>query len=64
MLHIRSAQKAFAAGADLDLLRSWKDAPSPGKVLSGMAKRISPEMQGLALYDPASLADVRSQLEA
>ena len=36
----------------------------PGKVLSGMAKRISPEMQGLALYDPASLADVRSQLEA
>jgi len=36
----------------------------PGKVLAGMTKRISPDMQGLALFDPASMADVASQLEA
>ena len=35
----------------------------PGKVLAGLTKRISPEMQGLALFDPASLAEVKSQLE-
>jgi malonyl CoA-acyl carrier protein transacylase len=36
----------------------------PGKVLAGMTKRISAEMQGLALFDPASLAEVKIQLEA
>lgn len=34
----------------------------PGKVLAGMVKRIDPELQGLALMDPASLADVKSVL--
>ena len=34
----------------------------PGKVLAGMVKRISPELQGMALYDPASLAEVKAQL--
>jgi [acyl-carrier-protein] S-malonyltransferase len=34
----------------------------PGKVLAGMTKRISPEMQGLAMFDPASLAEVRASL--
>lgn len=32
----------------------------PGKVLAGMVKRIDPDMNGLALLDPASLADVKS----
>lgn len=32
----------------------------PGKVLAGMTKRINPDMQGLALFDPASLADVKA----
>jgi [acyl-carrier-protein] S-malonyltransferase len=36
----------------------------PGKVLADMTKRIAPEMQGLALFDPASLVDVKTQLEA
>lgn len=40
VLHIRSAQKVFAAGADLDLIRSWKDAPSPGRVLSAYVERL------------------------
>lgn len=34
----------------------------PGKVLAGMTKRIAPDMQGLALFDPTSLAEVKSSL--
>lgn len=34
----------------------------PGKVLAGMTSRIDPELTGLALYDPASLAAVKGQL--
>ena len=33
----------------------------PGKVLAGMVKRIDANAQGLALFDPASLADVKGQ---
>jgi enoyl-CoA hydratase len=40
VLHIRSAQKVFAAGADLDLIRSWKDAPSPAAALNGYVERL------------------------
>ena len=31
----------------------------PGKVLAGLVKRIDPELSGMALHDPSSLADVR-----
>ena len=34
----------------------------PGKVLAGMVKRIDPELTGLAMFDPASLADARGAL--
>ena len=34
----------------------------PGKVLAGMTKRIAPEMQGLALYDTTSLAEVKTHI--
>ncbi|MES3009575.1 MAG: ACP S-malonyltransferase [Pseudomonadota bacterium] len=34
----------------------------PGKVLAGLTKRVDVELTGLALYDPASLADVKGQL--
>ena len=34
----------------------------PGKVLAGLVKRIDPELNGLALPDPASLADVKAAL--
>ena len=34
----------------------------PGKVLAGLVKRIDPQLNGLALFDPASLADVKSIL--
>lgn len=34
----------------------------PGKVLAGMVKRIDPELSGMALLDPATLADVETVL--
>jgi [acyl-carrier-protein] S-malonyltransferase len=34
----------------------------PGKVLAGMAKRIDAELSGMALYDPATLAEVKGAL--
>ena len=34
----------------------------PGKVLAGLVKRIDPELHGLALADPTSLADVKGAL--
>jgi [acyl-carrier-protein] S-malonyltransferase len=34
----------------------------PGKVLAGLCKRIDPELSGLPLYDPATLAQVKGQL--
>ena len=34
----------------------------PGKVLAGMVKRIDPELSGMALFDPSSLADVKTVL--
>jgi [acyl-carrier-protein] S-malonyltransferase len=34
----------------------------PGKVLAGMTKRIDAELTGAALYDPASMADVKTLL--
>lgn len=40
VLHIRSAHKVFAAGADLDLIRSWKDAVSPAAALNGYVERL------------------------
>jgi [acyl-carrier-protein] S-malonyltransferase len=34
----------------------------PGKVLAGMVKRIDPELTGMALFDPATLAEVKGAL--
>jgi [acyl-carrier-protein] S-malonyltransferase len=34
----------------------------PGKVLAGMTKRIDAELNGVALYDPATLAEVKGIL--
>ena len=36
----------------------------PGKVLAGLAKRIDAELTGAALYDPASMADVKTGLQS
>ena len=34
----------------------------PGKVLAGMTKRIDAELNGAALYDPTTLAEVKGIL--
>ena len=34
----------------------------PGKVLAGLCKRIDPELTGIAIYDTASMADVKGKL--
>jgi [acyl-carrier-protein] S-malonyltransferase len=34
----------------------------PGKVLAGMTKRIDAQLNGLPLFDPASLAEVKAAL--
>lgn len=34
----------------------------PGKVLAGMVKRITPELEAASVYDPATLADTRQLL--
>jgi len=34
----------------------------PGKVLAGLVKRISADLQGVALYDPATLNEVKGLL--
>ena len=34
----------------------------PGKVLAGMTKRIDAELVGAALYDPATLTEVKELL--
>jgi len=34
----------------------------PGKVLAGMVKRIDAELTGVAMFDPASLADAQGAL--
>jgi [acyl-carrier-protein] S-malonyltransferase len=34
----------------------------PGKVLTGLCRRIDAELTGVALYDPATLAEVKGML--
>ena len=36
----------------------------PGKVLAGLVKRIDAELTGVALFDPASLAEVKALLQS
>jgi [acyl-carrier-protein] S-malonyltransferase len=36
----------------------------PGKVLAGMVKRIDAELGAAALYDPATLAELKASLAA
>ena len=35
----------------------------PGKVLAGMTKRIDAELVGVAMYDPATLAEAKTVVE-
>lgn len=58
VLHIRSAQKVFAAGADLDLIRSWKDAPSPSAALSAYVDRLQGLYHRIEQLPQVTLAEI------
>ena len=69
---IRAAlvQQAFGPVRWVDCVRALKARGiavvvecGPGKVLAGMVKRIDAELTGTALFDPASLAEVRELLQ-
>jgi len=58
VLHIRSAQKAFAAGADLALIRSWKDASSPAGALGAYIDRLQGIYRRIEALPQVSLAEI------
>jgi enoyl-CoA hydratase len=58
VLHIRSAGKVFAAGADLALIQSWKDAPSPGGALSAYIERLQGLYHRLESLPQATLCEI------
>lgn len=69
--HIRDAlyRQAFGPVRWVECVRAIKSRGlatlvecGPGKVLAGMVKRIDPELTGLALFDPATLQDVKGAL--
>ena len=62
-------RQAFGPVRWVECVRAIKDQGittlvecGPGKVLAGMVKRIDAELSGVSLYDPATLADVRTLL--
>jgi [acyl-carrier-protein] S-malonyltransferase len=62
-------EQAFGPVRWVDCVRAIKAAGAdtlvecgPGKVLAGMCKRIDPDLTGLAIYDPATLADTKGLL--
>ena len=58
VLHIRSAGKVFAAGADLSLIRTWKDALSPGGALSAYIERLQGLYHRLESLSQVTLCDI------
>jgi [acyl-carrier-protein] S-malonyltransferase len=59
-------EQAFGPVRWVDCVRAIKSRGAsmiiecgPGKVLAGLCRRIDPELTGAALYDPATLADVK-----
>jgi enoyl-CoA hydratase/carnithine racemase len=58
VLHIRSAGKVFAAGADLALIRSWADAPSPGGALSAYIERLQGLYQRIESLPQVTLCEI------
>lgn len=58
ILHIRSQGKVFAAGADLDLIRSWKDAPRPGRALAGYIDRLQRVYRRIELLPQVTFCEI------
>jgi enoyl-CoA hydratase/carnithine racemase len=58
VLHVRSAQKVFAAGADLALIRSWKDAESPAAALGGYIERLQALYRRLEMLPAVTVCEI------
>jgi len=58
VLHVRSASKVFAAGADLALIRSWKDAAEPGAALSAYIERLQGLYQRIESLPQVTLCEI------
>ncbi len=57
-LHVRSNQRVFAAGADLDLIRSWAEAASPRVALSGYIDRLQGLYQRIERLPQVTVAEI------
>jgi enoyl-CoA hydratase len=58
VLHIRSNVRVFAAGADLALIRSWAEAPSPGGALSAYIERLQSLYQRIESLPQVTLCEI------
>lgn len=58
VLHIRGQGKTFAAGADLDLIRSWKDAALPGRALAGYIDRLQRVYRRIELLPQVTFCEI------
>jgi enoyl-CoA hydratase/carnithine racemase len=58
VLQLRSSQKIFAAGADLALIRSWKDAPSPAGALAAYIDRLQGLYRRIESLPQVTLAEI------
>lgn len=58
VLHLRSEQKVFAAGADLAQIQSWISAPDPGRVLAGYIAHLQKVYRRLENLSRITLAEI------
>ncbi len=58
VLHVRSTQKIFAAGADLDLVQSWTDAPTPSLAFSAYIDRLQALYQRLVRLPQVTFCEI------
>ena len=58
VLHLRSSQKVFAAGADLAQIESWIDRPRPDVVLSAYIKRLQGVLRRLESLSRVTIAEI------
>ena len=58
VLHLRSSQKVFAAGADLAQIESWLDRPRPAAVLSAYIQRLQGVLRRLESLSRITIAEI------
>lgn len=58
VLHLRSAQKAFAAGADLTQIHSWTSLKAPGGRLASYIGRLQRAFQRLEALPYVTIAEI------